>query len=77
MNNRVAGLINEWEGVAPEDLVLALQEQAQAMKEITEINWKLTFERDLAQREADHYKARCVKFQMDEKRRLHAGGEIK
>ncbi|PAF31878.1 hypothetical protein [Paenibacillus sp. 7516] len=77
MNNRVAGLINEWAGVSPEDLIELLKEKDQALQEITDVNLQLSCERDLFRREADHYKARCLKFQVDEMRRKRAGGETK
>ncbi|NUU76927.1 hypothetical protein [Paenibacillus xylanilyticus] len=77
MKNRVAGLINEWEGVSQEDLIELLKEKDQALQAITDVNYQLSCERDLFRREADHYKARCVKFQVDEMRRKRAGGEIK
>lgn len=77
MNNRIAGLINEWEGVSPEDLIELLKEKDQALQAITDVNLQLSCERDLFRREADHYKARCVKYQVAEKRRKRAGGEVK
>ena len=77
MNNRVVGLINEWEGVSQEDLIELLKEKDQALQAITDVNLQLSCERDLFRREADHYKARCIRFQVDEMRRKRVGDEIK
>lgn len=75
MNNRIALHMNELEGAAPSDLIDLIGEKDQALQAITEVNWQLTFERDQMQREAAYYKARCIEYQMAEKRRQQAGGE--
>ncbi|WP_340014669.1 hypothetical protein [Paenibacillus sp. FSL K6-1318] len=77
MNNRVAHHLNELEGASPSDLIELIGEKDQALQAITEVNWQLTFERDQMQREAAYYKARCIEYQMSEKRRLQVGGEVK
>ena len=77
MNNRVAEYLDGLEGAAPSDLIEMIRERDQALHEITETNWQLTFERDMARREAEDYKAICVKYKVDEMRRKQAGGEIK
>ncbi|GAS82420.1 hypothetical protein [Paenibacillus amylolyticus] len=66
MSNRVAGLINEWEGVAPEDLIEAIKERDQAMKEMTEINASIAAERDETKRLLEWFQNRCLEF-MNEK----------
>ncbi|PYE52512.1 hypothetical protein HUB98_26370 [Paenibacillus barcinonensis] len=75
MNNRVALHLNGLEGASTSDLIELIREKDQALQAVTEVNWQLTFERDQARREADAYKARCIKFQVDEKRRQKVGGQ--
>lgn len=77
MNNRVAAHLDALEGATVSDLIELLKEKDQALQEITDVNFQLSCERDLFLREAEHYKARCVKFQVAEMRRQRAGGEIK
>lgn len=77
MNNRVAAHLDALEGANVSDLIELLKEKDAALQAITDVNLQLSCERDLFRREADHYKERCVKFQVEEMRRQRVGGEIK
>lgn len=74
MNNLVAGLINGWEGVAPEDLIEAINERDQAMKELTEINAKIASDRDQVKRELEWFEGRCLELMREKcKREIREG----
>lgn len=77
MNNRVANYLDGLEGAAAVDLIEMIRERDQALQEVTETNWQLTFERDMARREAEDYKTICVKYKVDEMRRQQKGGDAK
>ncbi|CAM3377482.1 hypothetical protein HP548_00490 [Paenibacillus taichungensis] len=62
MNNRVAGLINEWEGVAPEDLIEALNDRDRTLAQMNEINMSIAAERDHAKRQLEWFQNRCLEY---------------
>jgi len=74
MNNRVAGLINEWEGVAPEDLIEAINERDRAMEDLTQINAKIASDRDQLKRELEWFEDRCLELMREKcKREIQEG----
>lgn len=65
MNNRIAGLINEWEGVAPEDLIEAINERDQVMAKMTEINANIVADHERMKRKLEWFENRCLEFMKD------------
>lgn len=60
-------------GASVADLIEMIKEKDQALQEVTDVNYKLSCERDMFRREAEDYRAICLKFQIEELRRQQAG----
>lgn len=59
----------EWEGVDPRDLIEAIKERDQAMKEMTEINASIVADRDETKRMLEWFQERCLEFMKEKAKR--------